>query len=337
MHAESAPTGTGDAGVFLHKSRPDALVEATAVLNGAAVTRADVSAIEVSGPGAVQCMQGLVTIDLEAHGHAPFQYGALLTTKGMIVSDMWVTVHGTSLMLYPDCSGTGGLVSVLHRSLPPRLAKITDRSDARGIVRLVGPSACAVAEEAGFTVPPAGNAVTGAEQPTARPRGAAPFSLQIDCPNSDVDTVLTALAAAGVSVLSRNILELSRILGGWPRLGAEIDDKTLPQEVRYDDFGGVSYTKGCYLGQETVARLHYRGHTNKRMLGLRLENIPDTTDRTLKCEDRPVGRLTSAAWFGPKHGYLGLGIVRREVGPGEIVTSGGVPMETANLPFEIHQ
>ena len=56
---------------------------------------------------------------------------------------------------------------------------------------------------------------------------------------------------------------------GWPALGVEIDERTLPQEVRYDEIGGVSYTKGCYTGQETVARLHFRGHTNRELRGLR--------------------------------------------------------------------
>ena len=62
--------------------------------------------------------------------------------------------------------------------------------------------------------------------------------------------------------------EAARILAGWPRLGAEIEERTLPQEVRYDEIGGVSYTKGCYTGQETVARLHFRGHTNRELRGL---------------------------------------------------------------------
>ena len=63
-------------------------------------------------------------------------------------------------------------------------------------------------------------------------------------------------------------MQAARILAGWPALGAEIDERTLPQEVRYDEIGGVSYTKGCYTGQETVARLHFRGHPNRELRGL---------------------------------------------------------------------
>jgi len=313
------------------------MVEASAVLHGAAVTRAEVSVIEVTGSGAVECMQGLVTIDLRAHSSTPFQYGALLTSKGMIGCDMWVAVNGTSLTLYPDASGTHKLLPVLSRSLPPRLAKVINRSDERRILRLVGPGASGSARQVGFPVPPEGSALYEANRTFARPSGTAPFSLQIDCATTELDAILSRLSAAEVSVLSQDVLELARILGGWPRLGAEITDNTLPQEVRYDELGGISYTKGCYLGQETVARLHYRGHTNKRMLGLKVESAPHATDRTVKREERVVGRLTSAAWFGPEHGYLGLGIIRSEVGPGERVSAGNVPMQTSTLPFEIHE
>jgi folate-binding protein YgfZ len=338
MSAEPVSNGAGADGMFLLESRPDALVEASAVLHGAGVTQADVSAIEISGPAAVECMQGLVTIDLKAHGDMLLQYGALLTAKGRIACDMWVAVNETSLTLYPDSAGTDKLLLVLNRSLPPRLATVINRSDERRILRLVGPSASDLAAQVGFVVTPDGKTITETDRTFARPpSGTAPFSLQIDCAAAEVDATLAALSAAGVSVLSRYVLELTRILGGWPRLGAEINEKTLPQEVRYDELGGISYTKGCYLGQETVTRLHYRGHTNKRMLGLKLQGTPDTTDRTVKREERAVGRLTSAAWFGPEHGYLGLGIISNEVGPGEFVSAGNVPTWTSTLPFEIHK
>lgn len=313
------------------------MIEASAVLHGAAVSRADVSVIEITGSGALECMQGLVTIDLKTHSSTPFQYGALLTTKGMIVCDMWVAVNETSLTLYPDANGADDLLPVLNRSLPPRLARVINRSDKRRVLRLVGPGASGLARQVGLAVPPEGSALHETDRTFGRPSGTAPFSLQIDCAATELDAILADLSAAEVSVLSRDVLELARILGGWPRLGAEITNKTLPQEVRYDELGGISYTKGCYLGQETVARLHYRGHANKRMLGLKLESAPDATNRTVEREGRVVGRLTSAAWFGPEHGYLGLGIIRSEVGPGERVSAGNVQMQTSTLPFEIHK
>ena len=79
---------------------------------------------------------------------------------------------------------------------------------------------------------------------------------------------MSRLVAAGARPGDEGDHQAARILAGWPALGAEIDGRTLPQEVRYDEIGGVSYTKGCYTGQETVARLHFRGHPNRELRGL---------------------------------------------------------------------
>ena len=129
-------------------------------------------------------------------------------------------------------------------------------------------------------------------------------------------------------------MELARILAGWPRLGAEIDDKTLPQEVRFDAINGVSYTKGCYTGQETVARLHFRGHTNKELVGLTWEGTIDPTDPTITQDDRPVGRVTSAAWLSPFQQYVGLGIVRRHTKRDQPVMAASSSADVVRLPFE---
>src|SRR5204863_149594 len=95
-------------------------------------------------------------------------------------------------------------------------------------------------------------------RPRAVPRRCRP------APAPQGERLAGRLAAAGAVEAEPAMLELARILAGWPRLGAEVDDKTIPQEVRFDEIGGVSYTKGCYTGQETVARLHFRGHANRQ-------------------------------------------------------------------------
>ena len=119
---------------------------------------------------------------------------------------------------------------------------------------------------------------------------------------------------------------------GWPALGVEIDERTLPQEVRYDEIGGVSYTKGCYTGQETVARLHFRGHTNRELRGLRW-----TRHRAARRPGgRPRARRRSAACARrsrSRTGVLGLGVLRREVEPGETVMAGGRRATVVALPF----
>src|SRR5439155_988420 len=128
----------------------------------------------------------------------------------------------------------------------------------------------------------------------------APFTLQITVPAAEAETLSDRLAATGALVADAAALEFMRILAGWPQLGAEVDDKTIPQEVRYDELGGVSYTKGCYTGQETVSRLHFRGHTNRYLRGLLFDAEPPAAPAdgwsSVTHLDRDVGRVTSLAW-----------------------------------------
>jgi folate-binding protein YgfZ len=117
-----------------------------------------------------------------------------------------------------------------------------------------------------------------------------------------------------------------------------VDEKTLPQEIRFDELGGVSYTKGCYTGQETVSRLHFRGHANRMLRGLLLDATPaDPVPATVQYQDRDVGALTSLAWLaqGPHAGrWLGLAVLRREVTPGAMVRVAAVDARVVDLPFQ---
>src|SRR5207244_8897320 len=103
--------------------------------------------------------------------------------------------------------------------------------------------------------------------------------------------------------------ECLRVESGRPRYGIDMDDATIPQEAGINE-RAVSFTKGCYVGQETVARLHYRGKPNRHLRGLRL-SAPAATGEHLRLGDRVVGRVGSVA-LSPAHGPIALAIVRRE-------------------------
>ena len=116
-----------------------------------------------------------------------------------------------------------------------------------------------------------------------------------------VDGIATGDVPGAVEVLDSELeptidadeLELRRIEAGVPRWGREIDDRVLPAEAGLDATH-VSFTKGCYPGQEPVARLHYRGHPNRGLRVLELAEVPEA-DAELVHEGKPVGRVTSAA------------------------------------------
>jgi folate-binding protein YgfZ len=302
---------------------------AGAVLRGTLVAAPEVALLDVTGPGAVACLQGLLTNDVVAPGEGSFVYGAVLTPKGMIVSDLWAARDGGEVRLTVPAAGLAPLLEIFRRSLPPRLARVADRSGELAALRLVGPLALDVARRAGLSVPPEGRWADA----VARPQPGAPFAAQLIAPRDDVPSLMARLTAAGAVPGDSPDLELARVLAGWPRLGAEIDDKTLPQEARYDEIGGVSYTKGCYTGQETVARIHFRGHPNRVLRGLTWRGEPDAASADLEQEGRPRGRVSSMVWL-PSGRVVGMGVVRREVEPGSTVRAAGAEAQVAPLPFD---
>ena len=313
--------------------------DADAVFDGAAVAEAPFAPLEVSGAGAIACMQGLLTADLEKPGEGSFGYGAVLTPKGMIVSDLWVARTSSGVSLRVPHVATTPLLELLHRSLPPRLARVVDLSADHRVLRLVGPESLAVAAKAGIGVPSEGKiasaVVGGMMAVVARPGAEAPFAIEIMSSRANTVALRDRLCDAGAHPGSEHTLELARVLRGWPRLGAEIDDRTLPQEVRFDDLGGLSYTKGCSVGQETVARLHFRGHANRVLRGLVWDDTPNPEEPVILHDDKPRGRLTSLAWLHGLDRWVGLGIIRREIAIEQTVMAGGFPAMVTGLPFPL--
>src|SRR6266699_3237274 len=268
---------------------------------GAVLARADVGVLAVTGPGAVLCVQGLLTNDIEKPGDDAFVYGALLTPKGMIVVDGWAGRHATTVTYTVPGAARERAFALLGRSLPPRLARPRDQSSEVAVYRLAGPHALVIAQAAGLT---------------------------------------ERLVAAGAIAAGGAALECARILAGWPRLGAEVDEKTIPQEVRFDEVGGVSYTKGCYTGQETVSRLHFRGHVNRYLRGLLFDAAPEDGAAEVLYMDREVGRVTSVMW-APEPGitgggrWIGLALLRREVAAGAVVRAARGDARVVDLPFAV--
>ena len=121
-----------------------------------------------------------------------------------------------------------------------------------------------------------------------------------------------------------------RVERGRPRYGFDLDDSVIPHEAGLND-RAVSFTKGCYVGQETVARLHYRGKPNRRLLGLRLsEPAPSGTE--LRLGEKVVGKLGSVV-VSPEHGPIGLALIRREAAVGDTVSANGATGLIVDVPF----
>src|SRR5204862_4337505 len=167
--------------------------------------------------------------------------------------------------------------------------------------------------------------------------------LSVTVTADQLTAIRNRLIGAGAHTASSEALELARILAGWPRLASEVDEKTIPQEVRFDEIGGVSYTKGCYTGQETVSRLHFRGHANRQLRGLLFEADPPAAPATgwnaVTHDEREVGRVTSIAWLPDGGGSvlgrrIGLAMVRREVPSGAAVRAAGRGARAGERPVD---
>jgi folate-binding protein YgfZ len=127
------------------------------------------------------------------------------------------------------------------------------------------------------------------------------------------------------------LAEIVRVESGRPRFGVDMDaDAVIPQEAGLNE-RAVSFTKGCYVGQETVARLYYRGKPNRRLRGVRL-SAPAPSGAELLLGEKTVGRLGSSV-VSPSFGPIGLALVRREAEDGATVSVDGAPALIVDVPF----
>ena len=145
-----------------------------------------------------------------------------------------------------------------------------------------------------------------------------------------LDEVLSGLGGDAEPV-TEEAIEIIRVEAGIPRFGREMTTRTIPQEAGINE-RAISFAKGCYIGQETVARLHYRGKPNRHLRGLRLAAPAETGDQ-VRLGERELGEVGTAV-LSPARGPLALAILRREAEPGttvEVAESNSA--EVVELPF----
>jgi folate-binding protein YgfZ len=306
------------------------------VRRGAAVVVDHPTVFRITGSGALACLQGLFTNDLDQPGDGSLTYGAMLTPKGMIVVDAWVVRQADALTLIAPASGHDSVRDIFQRALPPRLAKAEDFTGQSAVAWVLGAHGFHTLMQSGIGAPEAAGRVVehesgGGPLVVALAPEAAPFAALLSGSEAAVDATVRRILIAGAVHAEEDDLHAARILAGWPALGVEIEEKTLPQEVRFDEIGGVSYTKGCYTGQETVARIHFRGHTNRELRGLAWREPGAPNDRSVLAREKEVGTVRSTLTVDGR--TLGLALVRREVEPGSQVVAGGRGARVVALPF----
>ena len=268
----------------------------------------------IEGAGAIECLQGLLTNDVAKPAAGTAIWGAFLTPKGMIITDAWVLRDGAAAWVLVPASQHQSMLEHFRKTIPPRLAAVTDMSDAVAVRWLCGGMPGAVRESGAYT-----------------PHGPAPFTAVLL--TRDASTTDANLTSQGWESAPPSYGDVYRLLIGWPTLGREIDERTLPQEVRFDDLGGVRYDKGCYTGQETVARLHFRGHANRALRGVCWAPGDRPTDTEVRDGDKAVGDLRTVMQFGDR--TVALAMIRREIGLGDTIRTGDSEGLVVEPPFDL--
>ena len=279
--------------------------------------------LRLGGGDAAEFLQGQVTNDVEALAPGQGCYAALLSHKGKMRADMRI-LRGPD-WIWIDCEpqALGAILGTVRTYGIGREVTVSDATAGEAILSLLGPAAAAALDA---EPPPAEHAfVEGRHGLYVR----TDAGVDVICQAADADAVREAL---GVEPVSDEAAECLRIERGRPRFGIDVDSDTIPQEAGLNE-RAVSFTKGCYVGQETVARLHYKGRPNRHLRGLRLAE-PAATGDEIRLGERVVGTIGSTV-ESPVHGPIALALLRREAEPGATVTVGprAIAGGVAQLPF----
>jgi tRNA-modifying protein YgfZ len=270
------------------------------------VDRSDRGKLLLSGSEAAEYLQGQVTNDVESLAPGQGCYATLLTHKGKVVADMRILRGDDWLLIDTEPHALAPLKRNVDMYSIGRDVQVTDQTADRAILSVIGPDARRLldAEEHTWVDGEHGLYV------------ATDVGVDVFCAAEAADAVKEAL---GVEPVDPEAAEAIRVESGRPRHGLDFDAETIPQEAGLNE-RAVSFTKGCYVGQETVARLHYKGKPNRHLRGLKLSE-PGQTGDIVSLGDREVGRLGSTA-VSPIHGPIALALIRREAAPGAEVTVG---------------
>lgn len=300
-----------------------------ALRTGAVAFRRESTCLRVSGPDRVAWLQGMVSNDVGRLAPGQGCLAAHLSPQGKLLALLVVLADPECLWLV----AAGGYGDSLHERLDGLLimedALLEDRSGDFRLLSLVGDGAERALEPLCSPVASLGMYDHRLRGPLRVVRTASGYDLL--APASDEKRVLEELSGGGVVQGDedlRRVVWVERGLGSW---GADLDPTVTLPEIGED---AIDYQKGCYIGQEVVAKIKYIGHVNRRFRGLRFEGDSVPAPGPLQVGGRDVGRLTSAVRSPEAGGVIGLGFLKRgSDAAGTEVEAGGVHGTVSDLPF----
>jgi folate-binding protein YgfZ len=284
----------------------------------------------VSGPDGAEYLQGQLTNDVEALEVGDGLYAALLDRKGHMQADMRVLrMSAEKILVDTEPEAIAAARRHLEMYSIGRDVSVSDVGAERAILSLIGPRSAEVAATAPL---PDHACETGSLAGIEFLAAGTRWGIDLIAAVADAGRLRDALLAAGAVEVAPEAVEILRVESGVPRFGAEMGTATMPAEAGIVE-DAVSFTKGCYIGQETVARLHYKGRPNRHLRGLRL-SAPAEPGAALRLGEKEVGQVGGAT-VSPSFGPIALAILRREAEPGTELAVGedGVTARVVDLPF----
>lgn len=331
MIADGAPADFGDA----------AAEERTLVAEAGMVPCFDRAQLSLSGEDRASFLHNLSSNDIKKLRPGEGCEAFLLNAQGKTLGHVYAFAEEARLVL-DSVPGRGEfLLSHLDRYLireKVTLAPLADQHDlllagARVVPTLAKLEIAPLSAEHASHLP----AVIGGVPVAIRKVDlAGAESWLMSCPREGLETVWNALQSAGVRPCGQQAYDAVRIAAGTPVFDADISEANLPQEVNRDA-RAISFTKGCYIGQETVARIDALGHVNRLLVGLRGagRETPGVSAELVAADGKPVGAITSVASSHRFAGPIALGYVRRpHVAPGTELRAGDVSLRVTALPME---
>lgn len=277
-----------------------------------------------AGAKAGEVLTGLVTNDVSALLPGQGQYAAALTAKGKVVADLRIVRLEDSFLTDASARGREAWYGIVRKYVNPRLAKYTDESASLLSLGVFGVQARYVVEQMtglghsalALLTPYSHVTVLGEAGPMVvmRSPDLEVEGYELFVPAQQFQKLWDAAVSARATPAGLAAWEIARVEAGRPEWGIDMDDATIPQEANLEELGAISYTKGCYTGQELVARVHFRGHVNRALRGLRASGTapPPTKASLFDGTGKAVGDVRSSV-TSPRLGGIALGMVRREV------------------------
>ncbi len=349
MSSSSAVAKQEIAGQDVVVAYGDVGAEYAALRSGALVIdRSHRGRMRFLGEKAGDALTGLTTNDVLALHPGQGQYAAVLSAKGRIVADVRVFASAGSYLVDAPARAFPGFAALIKKYVNPRVSGYRDDSHPirdlgvfgveapRIVSRLTG-----IAEEALRALSEYAHTEThidGAPVTVARTPDIGVDGFDLFVAMDAIERIRERALAAGGTPAGLAAWEIARVEAGRPEWGIDMDDSTIPQEANFDDLNAISYTKGCYIGQEVVARVHFRGHVNRHLRGIRAASSEPVPSGAQLIDDNGnhVGEVRSAV-SSPRLGGIGIAMLRREITPGMTLTAkweqGEQRVDVTLLPF----